>query len=257
MQRRNLLAQVLRHGRAVGLVGRIDVVAEGLARGVEDHRHVCWAVLILELAQHVQDTHQGPGRLALGVGQLGQGVVGAKEVRRAIDQDQGIGGSSGEQKHPAVNYSLVETWRQLRFLVEKFSLTRQHPQVEKAAEFVFSCQSPQGDLRGILANQYATYYTGAILSLLIQAGYVDDARIEKGFDWLLAMRQEDGGWTIPLLTHKLDRATIYRLTSEYAEPLEPDRSKPSPTTGPAWCCERLLPIHATGIPKPPGQPESC
>jgi hypothetical protein len=37
---------------------------------------------------------------------------------------------------------------------------------------------------------------------------------------------EDGGWTIPLLTHKLDRATIYRLTSEYTEPLEPDRSKP-------------------------------
>ncbi len=113
---------------------------------------------------------------------------------------------SGVQKHPAVNYSLVETWRQLRFLVEKYGLTRQHPQVEKAAEFVFSCQSPQGDLRGILANQYATYYTGAILSLLVQAGYVDDARLEKGLEWLLAMRQEDGGWTIPLLTHKLDRA---------------------------------------------------
>ncbi|OGO30216.1 MAG: hypothetical protein A2Z16_03010 [Chloroflexi bacterium RBG_16_54_18] len=132
----------------------------------------------------------------------------------------------GDKKFPAVNYNLIETWRQLRYLVEKYGMTRQHPQVERAVEFVFSCQSPQGDLRGILANQYATYYTGAILSLLIQAGCVDDPRIEKGFDWLLVMRQEDGGWTIPLLTHKLDRAAIYRLTSEYTEPLEPDRTRP-------------------------------
>ncbi|NTU65724.1 MAG: hypothetical protein HGB05_20560, partial [Chloroflexi bacterium] len=47
-----------------------------------------------------------------------------------------------------------------------------------------------------------------------------------GLQWLLAMRQDDGGWTIPMITHKLDRQTQYRLSSEYAEPLEPDRSKP-------------------------------
>ncbi len=64
------------------------------------------------------------------------------------------------------------------------------------------------------------------MALLIQAGYADDPRIEKGFQWLLSMRQDDQGWTIPLITHKLDRETQYRLTSEYAEPLEPDRSKP-------------------------------
>jgi hypothetical protein len=40
------------------------------------------------------------------------------------------------------------------------------------------------------------------------------------------MRQTDQGWTIPILTHKFDRATQYRLTSQYAEPVEPDRSKP-------------------------------
>ena len=48
----------------------------------------------------------------------------------------------------------------------------------------------------------------------------------KGFHWLLGMRQNDGGWTIPILTHRLDRETQYRLTSEAADPLEPDRSKP-------------------------------
>ncbi len=95
-----------------------------------------------------------------------------------------------------VNYRLVETWRQLRHLVDQYELDRGHPAIEKASEFVFSCQTPEGDIRGMLANQYAPYYTGAIMSLLIKAGYADDARIEKGFRWLLEMRQGDGGWVI-------------------------------------------------------------
>jgi hypothetical protein len=133
---------------------------------------------------------------------------------------------AGEKQHPAINYHLIETWRQFRFLVEKYGFTREHPQARQAAEFLFSCQTQEGDIRGFLANQYATYYTGAIMFLLIQAGYEADPRIERGFQWLLAMRQSDGGWTIPLLTQKFDRATQYRLTSQYAEPVQPDRSKP-------------------------------
>lgn len=129
-------------------------------------------------------------------------------------------------KHPAINYRLIETWRQFRFLVEEYGFTREHLETRAAAEYLFSCQTEEGDIRGILANQYATYYTGAIMALLVRAGYVDDPRIEKGFHWLLDMRQDDGGWTIPILTHKMDRATQYRLTSEYAEPLQPDRSRP-------------------------------
>lgn len=132
----------------------------------------------------------------------------------------------GEQKHPAINYRLTETWRQFRYLVEQYGFNREHPQIQKAAEFLFSCQTREGDFRGMLANQYATYYTGAIMALLIQAGYGEDPRIERGFQWLLAMRQDDGGWSVPIITHKLDRATQYRLTSEDAPPLEPDRSKP-------------------------------
>ena len=132
----------------------------------------------------------------------------------------------GENKHEAINHALIETWRQFRFLIERYGMTRTHPQVERAAEFIFSCQTGEGDIRGFLANQYATYYTGAVMALLIQAGYADDPRIEKGFQWLLGMRQDDGGWSIPMITHKLDRATQYRLSSEFTEPLQPDRTKP-------------------------------
>lgn len=34
------------------------------------------------------------------------------------------------------------------------------------------------------------------------------------------------GWSEALITHDFDRETIYRLTSQYAEPVEPDRSRP-------------------------------
>jgi hypothetical protein len=132
----------------------------------------------------------------------------------------------GVHKHEAINDELIETWKQFRFLVQVYGFTRDDPAARRAAEFLFSCQPEAGDIRGFLANQYCTYYTGAILSLLIQAGYEDDPRVEKGLQWLLSMRQDDGGWSIPMITHKLDKATIYRLSSQYAQPLEPDHSKP-------------------------------
>jgi len=132
----------------------------------------------------------------------------------------------GRQIHKDENYSLVETWRQFRFLVEEYEFSREEPSAARAAEFLLSCQTGDGDIRGFIANQYATYYTGAILSLLIKAGYEDDPRVEKGVQWLLSMRQDDMGWSVPIITHDFGRETMYRLTSQYAEPVEPDRSKP-------------------------------
>ena len=131
-----------------------------------------------------------------------------------------------QKVHPAINYRLIETWRQLRILVEQYGFTRADPHTEQAAEFLFSCQTELGDLRGFLANQYANYYTGAILGLLVNAGYADDPRLEKGLQWLISNRQDDGGWSESLISNKLSRETIYRLSSEYAEPLEPDRTRP-------------------------------
>lgn len=150
------------------------------------------------------------------------------EVERIFRKQQANGSwpRSGASQHPAINYELIETWRNFRILVEKYGVTCAHPGAKRAAEFLLSCQSAAGDFRGILANQYATYYTGAILSLLIQVGYANDPRTEKCLQWLLSMRQDDGGWAIPMLTRKLNGKTIYRLTSEYADPIEPDRSQP-------------------------------
>ncbi|MBU7013492.1 MAG: hypothetical protein HXS52_12930 [Theionarchaea archaeon] len=128
--------------------------------------------------------------------------------------------------YPDHHYPLVETWRQFRFLVDMYQFTNEHPSIQKAAEFLFSCQTEQGDVRGMIGNQYATYYTGAILSLLITAGYTEDPRVKKGLQWLLSMRQHDNGWTIPLLTRDISWNEQIQLTSQYAEPLSPDRSQP-------------------------------
>ncbi len=127
---------------------------------------------------------------------------------------------------PPNHHILVETFKQFRILAERYQFTKDHPAIAGAAEFLFTFQTPEGDIRGFIGNQYATYYTGYILSLLVKAGYEDDPRVEKGMAWLLSMRQDDGGWTIPMLTHKLDRETWLRLTSKYAEPLELDRKHP-------------------------------
>lgn len=153
------------------------------------------------------------------------------EVKRLLQKQQSEGSwrYPGKRKaiYPVYHYSLIETWKMIRLLVERYGFTKEHPVTGKAVEFIFSCQSEEGDIRGFIGNQYATYYTGAVMALLIKAGYVYDPRIEKGFKWLLSMRQDDGGWTVPILTHKFDGKTMYRLTSRHAEPVEPDRSKPS------------------------------
>jgi hypothetical protein len=124
------------------------------------------------------------------------------------------------------NYDQLETFRQVGILVENFGFSREHPAIERAAEFLFSFQSDEGDFRGIYGNQYATTYVGAIGELLVKAGYADDSRIAKVFRWLLATRQSDGGWAIPLRTVGVPFAEFVDL-QRHPKPIAPDRSKPS------------------------------
>lgn len=121
------------------------------------------------------------------------------EALRLIKKQQADGSwqYAGKPDTPRQNYSLLETYRCLRLLVEQYALTRAHPALPKAAAYVFSCQTDAGDIRGILGNQTMPYYHGAILELLIKAGFVDDPQVKSGLDWLLAGRQDDGGWIVP------------------------------------------------------------
>jgi hypothetical protein len=148
------------------------------------------------------------------------------EARKIVQKQQ----NDGSWKYPggnarirsSENYDQIETFRNLGYLVESFGFNKNSPVIVQAANFLFRFQTGAGDIRGILGNQYAPYYTAAMLELLIKAGYTKDKRIDKAFKWLESIRQNDGGWAIPLRTvnRKLD------VIAMESETLEPDRSKP-------------------------------
>jgi len=152
------------------------------------------------------------------------------EPQKILHKQQTDGSWKKSDKSPAVyppnHHGLVETFKNFRILVERYQFTKDHPSIPKAAEFLFTFQTREGDIRGFIGNQYATYYTGYILALLIKAGYGDDPRIKNGLQWLFSMRQDDGAWTVPLLTHEYDREMWLKLTSTFMESLEPDKKKP-------------------------------
>jgi hypothetical protein len=133
-------------------------------------------------------------------------------------------GGQGRIKFPYINYDLLETFRNLGVLVEMAGFNRTHPAIEGAAAYLYSCQTEEGDIRGILGTQTMPYYHGAILELLIKAGYQDDPRTVKGLNWLLAVRQEDGGWVVPAQTVPAKEKTEALWTGE---PVPLDRSRPS------------------------------
>ncbi|MGZ7068028.1 MAG: hypothetical protein ACXVHT_06990 [Methanobacterium sp.] len=110
-------------------------------------------------------------------------VWNLSEVQKILKKQRTDGSwdSIGKKEVSSVKYSLIETWRNFRYLIDMYEMNRNHESIKKASEYLFSCQSDEGDIRGILANQYAPYYTGAIMHLLIKAGYENDPKIEKGF----------------------------------------------------------------------------
>lgn len=149
------------------------------------------------------------------------------EVTRMLRTQKGNGAwgyhGGSERIRSRNEYDQLETFRVVRELVEKYGLTNENQALRNAAEFLFSCQTEEGDFRGIAGNQYVPYYSAAIMELLIKGGYDKDPRIEKGFTWLTSMRQRDGGWAFPLRTGggKLAWSTTLRSSR-----IEPDLSKP-------------------------------
>lgn len=120
------------------------------------------------------------------------------------------------------DYDQIETYRALGELVELHAATRRLPAVRRAAEFLFAHQTADGDFRGIYGHQYSPNYTAAIMELLIKAGYGADRRIRRGFAWLVASRQADGGWAIPFRTRGLKIDVLGQRTGA----VETDPNKP-------------------------------
>ncbi len=103
------------------------------------------------------------------------------------------------EKYPDVNYSLIETFKRLQVLVHKYGFNKSHPVIRDGCEYMISCQTPEGDIRGVYASQYHPHYQGIFTELLVEAGYGDDSRVHKGIKWILSVRVSDGGWASPML----------------------------------------------------------
>jgi hypothetical protein len=80
--------------------------------------------------------------------------------------DSGAWKYHGGRKHirSSEDYNQLETYRVLRELVEKYGMNKKHSSLQKAATYLFSHQTEEGDFRGIVGNQYIPYYSAGIMA---------------------------------------------------------------------------------------------
>ena len=148
------------------------------------------------------------------------------DVRKILEKQSSDGSwpypRRAKSAHPAENYHILQTYRTLGYLIEMYGLNLSHPALGRAAEFLFSQQSEEGDIRGLFGSQYAPHYTAGIIELLSKAGIGNDLRIEKAFLWYENTRQDDGGWAWPLRTTRVK----YQDAIEMDKPVLSDYKKP-------------------------------
>jgi len=123
------------------------------------------------------------------------------------------------------DYNLIETFRILGILVEQYGFTREHPALKNTAE---SCSSfkQKKELEGNHRKPIHALLHSSNHGTSHKAGYDKDTRIEAGFHWLLNMRQNDGGWTIPFRTLRGKNSLTLMEAIKKPEPIMPDRANP-------------------------------
>lgn len=159
-----------------------------------------------------------------------------EEVKQILKKQQDDGSwiyknKTSKIRYPSINHELFEIFKAIRLLVGKYGLDRSNEQICKAVEYILSCQTSEGDIRGILGNQYMPYYCGLLLELSIKAGYTTDNRIAKAMNWLIEYKQNDNGWVIPMQIP--EKINVFDDDIYSAKPILPDKAKPSShmTTG--------------------------
>ena len=174
--------------------------------------------------------------------------------RRRLLETQGEDGSWPGEKTPGRSLGdpsalLVSALKNL-FRLHDFGCTIEDENVRRAAGFLFAAQTKEGDFRAASSREYSPGFHALVLEILALIGMDDDPRVKKGFRWLLAHRQDDGGWAIPCRT--ISRRAAERCLKSPAlageKPYQPDTRKPYAhfVTGMALRALAASPSHRAG-----------
>ncbi len=149
-------------------------------------------------------------------------------------EEQNEKGSWCEKKymgHPTMEktHSIVETLRNL-FKLYDLGCSKKDKAIRKGVGYLFSTQTKEGDFRGAYIHEYATTYHALILEIVSLFGFHDAPEAEKGFQWLMKNRQNDGGWAIPYRTvEKKVFENRYKKKDSHNDkndPIKPEKTKP-------------------------------
>jgi hypothetical protein len=102
---------------------------------------------------------------------------------------------------PAKFARAVATLRALERMAD-YGLRRSEEAVARAADLLLGSQDSDGGIGDLTLGEtpeargkaVAIHFQGWALSVLCRTGFDDDPRVERGFRYLLANRQADGGW---------------------------------------------------------------
>jgi len=82
----------------VGFILGVNAVAEGHARGVENHRHMVALIALHQFPDHIHKAIHRAHRRSLRVGERWHGVVGAEDKSRTVDQVEMLGHDSSHTR---------------------------------------------------------------------------------------------------------------------------------------------------------------
>lgn len=121
----------------------------------------------------------------------------------------------------------VETLRNLSRLYD-YGCTVREEGVQKGLNFLFSLQSKEGDFRGTVLNEHTPTFHALTLELLCRYGLEKDRKVQKGFRWILANRQKDGGWALFLqpTPQSTARSGARSRSHPRGQPFKPRRTQP-------------------------------
>lgn len=132
-------------------------------------------------------------------------LVTYPEIKAFLKKQEADGGFAPKLPEKALGSTkfgrAVATIRALERLAD-YGLHGDHPVVAKAAKLLLSSQASDGGLADLALGEtpesrtkaVALHFHGWALAALCRTGYDEDGRVAKGFNFLQASRQADGGW---------------------------------------------------------------